>query len=230
MGLLATAFSLALPPRCAACGAWGRVPLCAACERAVRWITAPICDRCGRPTEYPVERCRDCRGRRLGFDRARAAALYAGPAREALKAFKLLGERRNATALAAAMVPAASGLGGDAVTWVPATRRAEAGRGFNPAEEIARRLGEMLGLPAPPMLAKVRETRDQSGLSRTERRANLRGAFAALGPVTARGPVAARVLLVDDVMTTGATAYACASALKRAGARRVSVVTFARAL
>lgn len=183
-----------------------------------------MCAKCGTPSETPVARCRDCRDRDLSFDRARAAASYEGPAREALKAFKLLGERRTAAALARWMVPSALALGpSSCMTWVPSTRRSEAERGFNPAQELARPLARALALPARPILTKVRETRDQAGLSRTARRANLAEAF------RHNGRIPIRVLLVDDVMTTGATADACAAALKEGGARRVTVVTFARA-
>jgi predicted amidophosphoribosyltransferase len=122
------------------------------------------------------------------------------------------------------MAEAAGRLVGDQVTWVPSTRRSEAERGFVPAEALARPLARLLGLPAARLLSKVRETRDQAGLSRAERRSNLGGAFAAIGRVPGR------VILVDDVMTTGATIEACALALLHGGAREVRVVTFARAL
>jgi ComF family protein len=217
-------FTFLLPERCAACDAWGRAPLCAGCETIVQWIVPPMCERCGRPTPVATDRCRDCRGRDLGYVCARSAAVYTGPAREALKAFKLLGERRTARSLAARMAAAAHEIVGDQVTWVPSTRRGEAERGFVPAEALARPLARLLGLPAARLLSKVRETRDQTGLSRVERRSNLGGAFAAIRLVPGR------VILVDDVMTTGATAEACTLALLRGGAREVRVVTFARAL
>jgi len=198
--------------------------LCAACEACVRWIGTDACAKCGKPERVPVPRCSDCRERELAFDRARAAVSYEGPARETLKAFKIGGERRIARALARWMVPAALALGGaHVVTWVPSTRRSDAARGFTPAEELARPLARALGLPVRRVIAKTRETKDQAALSRRERRENQRQAFAAI----ARPPE--RVLLVDDIMTTGATADACASALKAGGARRVLVVTFARA-
>jgi ComF family protein len=217
-------WSIVFPTRCAACGEWGSAPLCSACEATVRWIGADSCAKCGKPEAAPVPRCSDCRDRGLAFDRARAVASYEGPAREALKAFKLGGERRLARTLARWMVPAALSLGpATVVTWVPSTRRSDAARGFTPAEELARPLARALVIPAQRLLAKTRETRDQAGLSGRERRQNQLGAFAQ----AARVPD--RVLLVDDIMTTGATADACASALKNAGARRVLVVTFARA-
>jgi ComF family protein len=214
-----------LPSRCAACDTWGRAPLCLACEACVRWLGDDACAKCGRPADTPVPRCSDCRDRDVAFDRARAAAAYEGPAREVLKSFKLRGERRTAREIARWMVPAALSLGRtDIVTWVPSTRRSEAERGFNPAEELARHLSRSLALRRARLLTKIRTTADQAGLTRTQRRANLRGAFAP----AARIP--ARVLLVDDVMTTGSTVDECASALKTAGAQRVTVVTFARAV
>jgi ComF family protein len=214
---------LVLPTRCAACGSWGGAPLCPACEACVRWIDGNACEKCGKPERLPVPRCGDCREREVAFDRARAAASYEGPAREALKAFKLGGERRIARTLARWMVPAALSLGGaGVVTWVPSTRRSDAARGFTPAEELARPLARALGVPARRLLTKTRETKDQAALSRRERRDNQRDAFA----VNARPPE--RVLLVDDIMTTGATADSCAAALKAGGARRVCVITFAR--
>ena len=216
--------SLLLPRRCAACDAWGRAPLCDECESDVRWIAPPICARCGLPTRRTQDRCRDCSGRDVGYVCARAAAVYAGPAREALKAFKLLGERRTAAALAAHMATAASELHGDVLAWVPSTRRSRSERGFVPAEELARPLARLLGLPDARLLGKSRETRDQAGLDRAERRSNQAGAYEAVGLVPPR------IILVDDIMTTGATAEACSLALLGAGAKEVRVVTFARAL
>ena len=150
--------------------------------------------------------------------------MYAGPARDAVKAFKLLGERRAARALAARIAPVARRLDADIVTWVPATRASESERGFNPAEELARPLARLLRLHVRRLLVKRRETLDSAGLSREQRKANLFEAFVAAGPTRAR------VLLVDDVLTTGATAGECAQALKDAGARAVWVATFARAI
>lgn len=150
--------------------------------------------------------------------------MYAGPARDAVKAFKLMGERRAARALAARMVQGARALGGDVVTWVPSTRASEVARGFNPAEEIARLLARSLRLPGKRLLAKRRDTLDSAGLSKEQRRVNLWQAF------EAKGAVAGHVLLVDDIFTTGATANECAKTLRQAGAREVSVVTFARAI
>jgi ComF family protein len=187
--------------------------LCERCSADVRWIAPPLCARCSSQPHLS----------RATFGHAHAAAVYEGAAREALKSFKLLGERRTARWLAERMVPVAQALNGEVVSWVPSTRASESARGFNPAEEIARPLARSLRLPVKRLLAKRRDTLDSAGLSKEQRRVNLWQAF------EAKGAVAGHVLLVDDIFTTGATADECAGALKRAGAREVSVVTFARA-
>ncbi|HJR18332.1 MAG TPA: ComF family protein [Actinomycetota bacterium] len=222
MALVDQVRQLFLPGACAACSSWGESPLCSGCARAVTWIVPPLCSRCGAPRGGA--RCRWCPALDAVIDRARSACVYAGTARDAVKAFKLLGERRTARRLVRAMVEPGASLGGDLVTWVPSTRASESARGFNPAEELARPLARSLRLPCRRLLTKQRETRDSAGLSRDERRANLYEAFAA------KGPIRGHILVVDDILTTGATAAECAGALKKAGAEKVSVVTFARAL
>lgn len=141
-----------------------------------------------------------------------------------LLAFKLLGERRAAAWLAQKMLRAAPAIPVDAaITFVPSDRRALAQRGFNPAEVLARHIGAG---DARPLLDKIVRTPDLAGLTRNDRQAALQDAFAAKAGVK----VPACVLLIDDVLTTGATVDACAVALTRAGARAVHVLTFARTL
>ncbi|MFA5891206.1 MAG: ComF family protein [Actinomycetota bacterium] len=214
---------LLFPPRCLSCRVLSSGWLCSACAAAFPRIEA-CCDRCGRPSMRPVAGCAACCRARPPWRFARAAAVYEGPARDALMTFKLGGERRAAHGLAAAMVESSAGLSRTAVTFVPATRRAVAVRGFNPARELSRQVARALGVQCVGTLRKTRETRDQAGLGRLERRENLRGAFAAV----ARPPRS--LLLVDDVMTTGATAAECARALLNAGVVEIDVLTFARAL
>ncbi|MGZ4103796.1 MAG: ComF family protein [Actinomycetota bacterium] len=143
-------------------------------------------------------------------------------ARDVLMTFKLGGERRAARSMAAIMMKATAGLRAEVVTYVPSTRAQLAERGFNTAHELARALARDMRRPCRGVLVKVRATADQAGLGRDQRRRNQAGAFRAR---TVRGSI----LLVDDVMTTGATADACARALRSAGAAEVAVVTFARA-
>jgi len=210
---------LLFPRVCACCDEHGRAPLCRACERAAPWIER-ACRRCALP------RCPGCAGRGFTFDAAASAGVYEGPVRDALIRFKVAGEHRVASALSRRMLAPARSLAlprGAVATFVPSGAKALRERGRNPAELLARPLALMLRVPVAALLVKQRETRDLAGLKRDERRAALDGAFAAR-----RAP--AHVLLVDDVLTTGATASACTAALKAAGASSVAVVTFARAL
>jgi predicted amidophosphoribosyltransferase len=149
---------------------------------------------------------------------------FAEPARSLTLALK----RRGRPALVAGIgslvadLAMAEGLEADSVTFVPAGRRAR-GRGFDPACLLARAVARELGVPLRALLVRAHDGPRQADVKQTERRANVRGRFAA---VTTNGVV----LLVDDVFTTGATAEACALALVRAGASAVNVVTWARTL
>jgi ComF family protein len=214
---------LLLPERCAACGA-EEAALCEACRAALPRLQAPLCERCGAPVAWPVSRCRECAGRRLGFATARAAVAYEGAAVRLVAAWKNGGRRslaRVAGGLVAEAVPRPDVA---AVAFVPAVAERGLWRGHNPAETLARALGERWALPVRPLVSRATAPRPQRGLTLAERRRNVAGAFAA----TAAPPAA--VLLVDDVYTTGSTVSAAATAVRRAGADRVDVVTFARAL
>jgi ComF family protein len=167
--------------------------------------------------------CRDCPPGPI--DVARTPFLYDGPIRRAIHGMKFSGWHAIGAHLAGAMVETARDLRADAVAWVPLSRRRLRRRGFDQAEVLARRVADRLDLPVRPMLERVRETRAQARLSGPERRRALAGAFRARGR---RLPQ--RVLLVDDVLTTGATAAACSRALKEAGTGHVAVLTAARSL
>jgi predicted amidophosphoribosyltransferase len=212
---------LLLPQRCVVCGSGG-TQLCAGCREELPRIEPPLCARCGAPTVWPVERCRECAGRRLGFATARAAVGYDDGARRLVHAWKERGLRRlaaEAAALVAERVPPPEV---DALTFVPSDRARRLKRGHNPAERLARELGAAWELPCLPLLERTRGGR-QRGRSATERR-SVRGAFRAI----ATAPRA--VAVIDDVYTTGATAAATATVLRASGARRVEAITFARAL
>jgi len=212
---------LIFPASCLSCRREGARFLCEMCIASFPWI-AEMCARCGRPVSRSVERCADCREPEPAFSVARAPAVYRGVARDVLMSFKLGGERRAARQMAEMMSRRAERMRGDALTFVPSSRTSMAERGFNTAQELARGLSRVAGVPCVRLLRKTRETADQASLDRRGRRANLRGAF-----VSAPSP--RRVILVDDVMTTGATADSCARALRAAGALDVMVLTFARA-
>jgi len=212
---------LLLPQRCVVCGSGGR-QLCAGCREELQRIEPPLCARCGAPTAWPVERCRECAGRRLGFASARAAVGYDEAARRLVHAWKERGLRRLAVEVAQLVAERVPPPEVDALTFVPSDRTRRRKRGHNPAERLALELAAAWELPCLPLLERTRGGR-QRGSSRAERR-SVRGAFRATGAAPRK------VAVIDDVYTTGATAAATATVLRAAGARRVEAIAFARAL
>jgi predicted amidophosphoribosyltransferase len=214
---------LLLPQRCLVCSEPGE-QVCRACTSALRRIAPPCCERCGTPTAWPVRRCAECAGRRLAFARARAAVEYDAPVRRIVAAWKERGLRRlaawAAAVVAAELPPPSAGI----LAFVPADPDRRLRRGHHPAEQLARELASAWESSVEPLLVRVRGSPRQRELTRTERRRNVAGAFRGVGPAPPR------VTLVDDVYTTGATANAAASALRKAGTREVDVVTFARTI
>jgi ComF family protein len=212
---------LLLPQRCVVCAAAGS-QLCAVCRDDLTRLEPPLCARCGAPVAWPVERCRECAGRRIAFATARAAIGYDEAARRLVHAWKERGLRRLAVEAAALVAERLPPPEADTITFVPADRTRRRERGHNPAERLARELALLWELPCEPLLERVRGGR-QRGATASERR-SVRGAF------RASAPAPRHVVLVDDVYTTGATASAASTMLRAVGARRVEVVTFARAL
>jgi len=214
---------LLLPRRCVVCGAGG-TQLCGDCLARLPRIGPPLCGRCGAPTAWPVRRCRECAGRRLAFASARGAVAYDAAVRRIVAGWKehgLRGLAADAAALVAEIVPRP---GAVTVTFVPPDSGRRLERGHHPAERLAEALAAHWRLPCAPLLERTGASRRQRGLELAERRRNVARAFRG----TARSPT--RVLLVDDVYTTGATVSAAASALRVVGARTIDVVTFARAV
>jgi predicted amidophosphoribosyltransferase len=219
---MASPLDLLTPPRCVLCSRAGPL-LCPACMLQLPLIGGPLCERCGAPAERPLDACAECRGRRLGFDTARAAMLHDGAGRRlvhALKTGRLRALADHGAGLVTVVVerPDAGG-----VTWVPPDRWRTIRRGCHPAELIGRALAARWEMPAASLLATTGRRRPQRGLRSAQRRANVRDAF------RAGGEPPPSVILVDDVHTTGATLSECATVLRRAGASRVWAVTLARA-
>jgi ComF family protein len=186
-------------------------------------VTGPGCARCGQPADDDLP-CRLCADWPEALRIVRSGVWLDEGARQAVHALKYSGWWRVTAQLAQAMTGLESLAGGIILVPVPLAPKRLATRGYNQAERLAAALGERTGHQvAETALARRRETPTQTALTPEERRANVAGAFAGLG-VAGR-----RVVLVDDVLTTGATLGACAVALRAAGAVQVDAVTFARA-
>jgi predicted amidophosphoribosyltransferase len=171
-----------------------------------------------------VRRCTECAGRRLGFARARAAIVYDDRARRLVGAWKERGRRGLAVLAADLVAETVPRPDADAIGFVPSDPERRRKRGHAPPESLAHELGERWRLPVLPLLRRTRAGERQTGRGLRERRRNVRGVFAPAGAAPRR------VVLVDDVYTSGATAAACATELRRAGARRVELVSLARAV
>jgi ComF family protein len=213
-------FDAAYPRACAGCGD-GPWPFCPSCASALHPIDPPWCERCGAPTAVASATCPACPPESVTS--ARAAFAYDGAAKQAVHRLKFGRWRDVAGALAAAVatLPTPSV---DAITWVPLARARRAERGFDQARALAVALARHVDAPAVRLLRRAVATRPQATRSATERRTAMLGAFVAIG----RPP--ARVLLVDDVLTTGATVAAAADALHRGGAVEVHVRAVARSV
>ena len=191
--------------------------------RALPVLGGPACARCGKPTVVAVGDCRECRGRRLGFDSAVAAVAFEGRGRDLVLRFKDGGLRGLAATAAGIVATVCPPPECEALTWVPGDRWRTLRRGYHPAQELALGLADRWGVPARPLLAAAPIRRRQRGLDHVARRRNVRGAFRAASALAEE-----RIVVVDDVFTTGATLSACAAALRRGGAGPVAAVTLAR--
>lgn len=239
MGLLDGLLDLVLAPRCLGCGESagpGGALVCGRCRSRLTPPPSPLCPRCGFPRlqtgREPTPACQECREWPVGLRAARSACLLREPADMLVYQLKYRGWRKLAELMARRM--AAVALPGDVtaearlVIPVPTTRLRLRERGYNQAELLARSFAAESGRTTICGLERSAGASSQTALQPAARVANVAGVF---------GPVAGieheldgeHVLLVDDVLTTGATVTACARALMGAGARCVSVVTFARA-
>jgi ComF family protein len=201
--------------------------------RKVTFLEAPVCDGCGAPLDYDLGeagRCPACLSRPRAFDRARAAVLYDEHSRDLVLQLKHADRTDLAGLFAAWLARSARDLleDADVIVPVPLHRWRLMTRRFNQAAEIARPLARLCGLDYQPgVIVRRRATPTQGGRSGSGRRRNVSGAFAV--PRRAWPKIAGkRLVLIDDVLTTGATAEGCARVLKAAGAARVHVAAVAR--
>lgn len=227
---------LLLPPRCLGCRTavetQGR--LCATCWSALVFLTPPQCRICGYPLPHVLPDaplCPACVAEPPAFDRARAALRYDEGARGLILAFKHADRTDITPAFGRWLMRAGEELFADTdlLVPVPLHRWRLLRRGYNQAADLANAVARQAGLPVlPDLVQRIRATRSQQGLSGRARRDNLGPGAFRVHPWHRRRVAGRRLVLIDDVLTTGATVAACARVLRRAGAERVDVLTLAR--
>lgn len=233
-----------LPPRCGGCGDVTDTThaVCATCWAGLRFITAPHCACCGYPFELDAADtrwdgsdetlCGPCHQKPPAFDRARAALVYDDHSRDYLLRFKHADRTDLTPLLARWMFQAGHDLwdGADLILPVPLHRRRLWTRRYNQSGLLAQKLSRHTGIAWDGVvLRRARYTRSLGGLGPSSRKREVGGAFNVDEARAQRlGLAGAHIVLIDDVLTTGATANACARILKRAGAAHISVITVAR--
>lgn len=202
---------------------FGNERVCKRCRDALPWNNGYICPFCGRKVNEPGV-CLECKERPLGMEKARSAFTHEGEAMRLVLRLKR-GSRYLYRTLAELALPLLlkEFEEEDLITFVPMTEKSERKRGYNQSRLFAEELAKRSGKPFAAVAEKKRDTLAQKTLGRREREKNLEGCFTVTDRKAVKGK---RVLIVDDTLTTGATTYELACAIKRAGAQRVSALTF----
>lgn len=233
MSLAAKVLDALLPPLCLACDTpvTSQGALCPTCWGGMRFIIPPYCACCGMPFETPVgdgEQCAACLAEPPAYQTARAAMLYDDGSKKLILGLKHGDRTHLARTLGAWMARAATPPADSLIVPVPLHRWRLFSRRYNQAALLAQAFGRLAVLPVlTDALIRTRATPTQGHRNRKERAANVRGAFA-LNPRQAAAVRGRNVVLVDDVLTTGATVSECCRVLKSAGALEIHVVTLAR--
>jgi ComF family protein len=221
------ALDLVYPPKCVFCGAGG-VFLCEACIGGLPRAGGSRCNRCWLPLRGAE--CVACAEHPTSVSRLRSVFRYEGDVRRVVHAFKFGGQSSLAPGLSQLLADAffEHGLVADAIVGIPLTPARKRTRGYNQALLMANGLSAITGIPIVEALRRTGHARTQAGSATAgERRSNVQGVFTQAKP-REQNIIGARVLLIDDVATTGATLNACAEALLAAGALSVSALTLAR--
>ena len=222
---------LLFPPRCAGCRKSGHV-LCADCLRAIPLLQPPFCQHCGSPSAAG-DMCQSCRYHAPRLHGLRAVSLFEEPLRSYIHALKYNGNTRLAEPLGRllAQTYTLTGFQVDAIIAVPLHSERQRQRGYNHAELLAEVCASLVGVPLDnDMVRRQRATPAQVGLSASQRLQNMAGAFHCAPTYMAGALRGRRILIIDDVCTTGATIEACAAPLYAAGAAAVLGLVLARPL
>jgi ComF family protein len=229
--LMQRALDLLFPPQCAACKRCGSV-LCPSCLAAIQPLPGPRCQRCHTQISSPGI-CRQCTYRPLSLSGLRAVSAYQEPLRACIHALKYDGNRRLAEPLGAllAQVYVVYGLQADIIVPVPLHSERERQRGYNQSHLLARVCADHLRIPLnSACVIRIRPTQAQAHLTASERQQNVAGAFGCAPAFATETLHGRRILLIDDVCTTGATLESCAAPLFAAGAASVWGLVLARPL
>lgn len=228
--IVSTILDILYPRRCPLCGeilSKKNLTVCEFCRQSVNLVSEPFCMKCGKPIRNrEQEYCQDCESHAHSFLEGRAAFPYTGKIQKSILNLKLHNCRSYGQFFSGAMAAVFKHY---EIRWqidiicpIPLHRRKRKFRGFNQAELLAKPIGEAFSIPViPDLLVKTEETRDQKNLDRKTRQKNLKKAFK-IGPHDVK---LKRILLVDDIYTTGSTIDAAASVLKEAGASEVFFLT-----
>ena len=199
--------------------------ICEDCLETIEFIGDGFCQRCGRQSEKMPSACLNCSKTR-NVDLSRSVFIYSGGIQTLIRRFKYDGGKYLAGFFVDHMrnVYLQNYFSPDMITFVPMTGFSEFDRGYNQSEILAKSLSERVGVPAVGLLKKTKETHHQAGLDYSERQKNLIGAYALDNKKAVTGK---KILIVDDVLTTGATADEIAKVLKKGGAESVYLLTIA---
>ena len=220
--------NLLFPNRCCLCGdvITMQEHLCGNCAQTAPYVLPPVCQLCGRSEDD----C-SCEKKKRNYERCVSAFRYEGVVRHAIGTLKNRGDAATGEGLAVEMAELIrreyGGISFDCIAPVPLHRTKRSRRGFNQAALLANALSQRTGIPFAQLLIKIHETREQKTLNLQERDANLLGAFDVLPDCDIKGR---NILLVDDLLTTGATLNECAKMLKIYGAEAVFAITAAAAI
>ncbi|MEA3347196.1 MAG: ComF family protein [Candidatus Auribacterota bacterium] len=228
--------NIVFPPHCFICEksilSAGSQYVCSDCSRSLKALLKPLCSICGRPINvfYPEEiRCADCRVNPPQYDTAVSAVKLCKRAKALVHKFKYHGNFGAGKAIVSLMQDSGvlDNISADFLVPVPLAFSERFKRGFNQTEYLSKMISNKSGIPQYNILKKIRKTNRQTSLNRKQRLKNLEGVFEIKKGCKISGK---RVLIVDDVYTTGATVNACATALKKAFPASIGVLTFARTL